>query len=227
MRLPLGRCELEDRAVVLSVASDGRIKLVAADEPFERIGAGRLEETIAHERAGQSRCDHRFRYQIGGRVDDIGCGDIPVRRHSARCLEHEGSWQHRQATQNYALGFRKQLVAPIERGPQRLLAWQCWAPPICEQPKKIVEPRREVLHTERGCASRCELDREGYSVEASTDLGYRGGSATVCRELRLGRPRPCNEELYCPASESLARDFGHLVRHMKAWPPSDQLPLHP
>src|SRR5258708_11561904 len=224
MRLPLGRCELEDRAVVLSVASDGRIKLVAADEPFERIGAGRLEETIAHERAGQSRCDHRFRYQIGGRVDDIGCGDIPVRRHSARCLEHEGSWQHGQATQTYALGLRKQLVAPIEGGPQRLLAWQCCAPPICEQPKKIVEPRREVLHTERGCASRCELDREGYSVEASTDLGYPGGSATVCRRLRPGRARPCTEQLYCSVSQHLVRVFGPLGRHMETWHPINPPP---
>src|SRR5258708_13511666 len=87
------------------------------------------------------------------------------------------------------------------------------------------EPRREFLHTERGWASRCELDREGYSVEASTDLGYRGGSATVCRELRLGRARPCNEQLYCSMSQHLVWVFGPLGRHMEAWHPIDLLPL--
>ena len=55
-----------------------------------------------------------------------------------RAFQWELSGKHTESAQRRALFFREQLIAPIERGAERLMAGQCGAPARRQQSEAII-----------------------------------------------------------------------------------------
>ena len=69
-----------------------------------------------------------------------------------------------------ALLAREQVVAPVDRGPQRLLAGQRGAAAGAEHVEAVAQARRDLLERQRGRARRGELDRQRHAVQTPADL---------------------------------------------------------
>jgi hypothetical protein len=78
-------------------------------------------------------------------------------------------------------------VAPVDGGPQRLLAGGHVAGPAGQELKTLAEPGQERLGRKHPEAGGRQLDGEGQPAEAHTHLGHRCG--VVHRQLEVGSCR--------------------------------------
>ena len=150
---------LEQREVVVGVTAGERIGLAGLVQPFARVLADRLEHPVALVReAEQALLDERLQ-----RVE-VGAADLLGR------LERAAAGEDGEARGRALLLLGEQVVAPVDRRPQRLLARVGVAAALEE-----VEPLREALEDlprrERLRARGGELDRERQVVEARAELG--------------------------------------------------------
>jgi hypothetical protein len=79
-------------------------------------------------------------------------------------------------------------MAPADRRPQRLVAWQGVAPAAGQQPEAVLEPGQQLPGGEGAQPARGQLDGERDAVQASAQLQDVRPVAVVQRELRV-RPR--------------------------------------
>ena len=88
---------------------------------------------------------------IPGRARIGGDGD--------RGVQWELAGKYAEPAQHCALFFREQLIAPVERGAERLMARQSGAPASRQKPEAVIQVRRQVPHTKDADACRCQLER--------------------------------------------------------------------
>src|SRR5262249_61710462 len=113
----------------------------------------------------------------------------------------EPSCENTQATEDHAQGFRKQLMAPVLCGTQRLMPRQGRPAAAREQPQTIIETLRNSTHAEGVDATRRHLDGERNPVEFAADVGNdRRVRITQIKTIETGR-RALDEKLYCWKSE--------------------------
>ena len=86
----------------------------------------------------------------------------------------------------------EQLVAPLDRRPQRLLALGQVAPAGGEERQPVLQPAEQLVRLEHLHPGGRQLDRERQAVEAAADLGQ---PAVVAAEARQHGLRPLPEEL--------------------------------
>ena len=72
---------------------------------------------------------------------------------------------------------------------------------LCEQAEAIVEPRRELLQSERRSTRRRQFEGERNAVEASTNCCDERGSFLMQREVRVCGPDPRGEQGYRAISQ--------------------------
>jgi len=198
--------------MVFGVASRDLLEFAALHEFLERVGPRRLEQPIPPRCATEIRREERLRDQVRA-VDDFRAGDLANRRYRTRRLQCEAAGKDCQAPQDHTLGLRQQLIAPVERRPQRLVPRQRRAAAARQQVETIIEAGREVFDPERG-RTRCrQLDRQRDPVEAPADCGDRRHGALVRREMRLRRARPRNEQPHGAVSQRVRRVLAALRRH--------------
>ena len=92
------------------------------------------------------------------------------------------------------LPLAQQVVAPGDRGPQRVLALVGVLRAAGQQRQPLVEPAQQRLGRERPHPRRRELDRERQAVEPGADL--RDGLGVLLGDPEVGRRRlgPLGEE---------------------------------
>ncbi len=156
------------------MASRCRVELAGLNELFERISPGGFEQPIAYRRAARIRGHQRFRHQVRNPIDDVRRRNLGIRYYGTRGLKCEAAGEDCQATQQHALGFGQQLVAPVKCRPQCLMPRQRRAVTAGEQLELVVEPGRNALYPKRRGARRRELDGQRDAVEATTDSGDSG-----------------------------------------------------
>ena len=79
--------------------------------------------------------------------------------------------EHRQAAQDGPLGLREEVVAPVNRGPQGLLAGKRRPGAASQQRKPVTQAFGELLNGERPGAGGGQLERQGDAVQAPADPG--------------------------------------------------------
>ncbi len=144
-------------SIALRMASPDPFDLAAFGEFFERVGPRRLEQPKPRN------------------------GTADIRRNEDRTRRGQGkaAGKDRQAAQHDALGLREQLVAPVERRPQRLVPRQRSAEAAREQVKPIIEPGRNLWYPEHTTARCRQFDGERYAVEATANSRYDSRNATI------------------------------------------------
>ena len=111
-----------------------------------------------------------------------------------RGVQRSASHEDRQATQHRSLVLREQVVAPVDRLPQRLVARDGDAAGAGQEAKPIVEAGGDLLAWEGTHPGSGELQRPGHAVETTTDLPDRRGVARGDPEIGGRRHRALDEE---------------------------------
>ncbi len=115
---------------------------------------------------------------------------------------------------NHALGRRQQLVAPVERGAQGLMAWHRRAVAAREQPEPVIEPCRKPLNSQSCSAGRGQFDGQRNAVEPPADCGHRS-NARVGRQLRIDRARSRQEQPHGAGLQQLFPIHDLFRRHVE------------
>ena len=126
--------------------------------------------------------------------EDVHRRQSQARDHVHRRLEREASGEHRQSPEDGALALGQELVAPVERGPERLLARQRGPVAAGEQREAVVEAGRDAECAERRHPCGGELDGERDAVQAPADGRDGRRHAVIWQEPRLRGVRPCHEQ---------------------------------
>src|SRR5690348_6247632 len=100
---------------------------------------------------------------------------LAVEAHRLGVSEGEASREHAQPPQQDSLVSSQQLVTPVDRGLQRLVARQCGATSTDEQAEPVAQSLEDLLDAQDAGADRGELERERQAVEAPTEVGNGGG----------------------------------------------------
>ena len=103
--------------------------------------------------------------------------------------------EDRQALEHPLLGGLEERVAPVDRGPQRLLALGDVARRAAEELEAAAQAIAQRLRREEAETSRGELDGEREPVEPAADLDDRRRVVVGDREVGPDRARPVDEQL--------------------------------
>ena len=88
-------------------------------------------------------------------VGDVVGGEVVVGAHRLGGRQVAAAGEHRQPLEDALLVVEEQLVAPVDDGPQRLLAGQGGARPAGQQAEPVVEPGGDLLRSGTlGCGRR-------------------------------------------------------------------------
>ena len=96
--------------------------------------------------------------------------------------------EHREASEELAVGLLEHVVAPRDRAAQGLLPSRKVARARRQQPEPIAQPAEHRLGSQDPDPRRGELDRQRQAVEADADLGDR--RRVLVRDLEPGPHRP-------------------------------------
>ncbi len=129
----------------------------------------------------EERCVREALDEIDGPRLVSGQADL---RH---CRERRAAAEHGKAGEHSSLVIREQVVAPVERLVQRLLARREVVRAAGEKPQPLRQPVEHGLRTERADARRRELDGEREAVDAPADLA--DGAAIIRRDPEVGLER--------------------------------------
>ena len=110
-------------------------------------------------------------------------------------LEPRAAREHGEAGEEVLLLGLEQLVAPVDRGPQRLLACRSVGGAADEEGEPLVEALEDGLRRQQPDAGGCQLDRERQAVESGADRGDDLRRLGVDREARLDGAGPGLEQL--------------------------------
>jgi hypothetical protein len=113
---------LEQVPIVLGVAPRHLVELAALGELLERVGARRLEQPVSRDRAPALDDHERLPGQVGHGVHDSRAREVGVRRDGTGRIQQEATREDGEPMEDGTLGRRQQLVAPVERGPERLVS---------------------------------------------------------------------------------------------------------
>ena len=113
--------------------------------------------------------------------------------------------EDREATEEPLLGWREQLVAPIDRRPERLLPCRPIARAAVERQALASHPRQERLGRNHLDPRRGQFDGQRQPVERQTDIGDRARVLVGQREPGARRPGPLDEQPH-------GRHVGHRRR---------------
>ena len=172
---------------------------LSADE-----GAGGVEQAIAQPPLRGRGRDQRFRQQVRDRLDRFGLADALAGCDGKRGLQRERADEHRQSAQRRAFGGRQQVVAPGERGTQRLVPRDRGAPPPPQQREAAVEQRGGAGNAIGIDAPGGELDRERDAVQPPADLGDERRVLLAEFEFAQALGNAFHEELAC----RIGKDIG-------------------
>jgi hypothetical protein len=217
---------LQQLAIVLGATAGNAALLAALRQLPERIGARRLEESVAVSGIPDIDRHQRLSDEIGDVINRAGRVDRVVRHDDARAVEREAAGKDRETTEHRALGLREKTIAPIEGLHQRLMPPMSVPPPAGQQSEAVVEPSRNPLETDGRDLRGGKLDRQRKTVEPTTDLDDRRGAAIIEGECRIGGLSPPDEELHGAVLERPGSALAIALWHAQRGKLKAVLPIH-
>ena len=155
---------------------------------------------------------HRLVDQADQRVDDLVGGQRGVRADLLRRRQVERTREDRQPPPQGLLGRRAQRVAPLDRGPQRLVPGGAAAAGDRQHAESGVEQVGQLGQRQRAQPDRGQLDGERHPVESSAQPDHVRAVGGGDREARRRRGRALREQLDRVASRSAAAPPGRRAR---------------
>ena len=141
--------------------------------------------------------------------------DRPAGADRLRRLAGTTAGEHGQPGQEPLLGFVEQVVGPVDRGPQRLLAFHRPAPPPASRSNRRSNADGQLRRAHRRHPRRGQLDRQGHPVETTTHLPHRRPVRRTEHEIGVGRAGTLHEQLH-----RFRRADRRQIRIRRSAPPS-------
>ncbi len=114
------------------------VDLAGVDETVPAEMADGVEQAVAHLAARLVVGLHeRFGDQRHEQVEDLDFGDVAAGDHRLGGVEVERASEHREAPQRHLLASQEEIVAPLHRGLQCLLAGQGRAAASGQEPESV------------------------------------------------------------------------------------------
>ena len=98
--------------------------------------------------------------------DDDDVPDGPADDAFHRC-QLEATTEHGELFEDDAFGAVEEVVAPVERSAHRVMPVLCPAAGGGEEVEVVIEPSRQLAHSERADACRGEFDGQRDAVETT------------------------------------------------------------
>jgi hypothetical protein len=111
-------------------------------------------------------------------------------------VQREAAREDTQSLQEALLGLVEQVVGPVDRRAQRLVAFDRPTTTAAEHPEAVIQTRRELARGQGHDSRRRELDRKGDSVEASAHLRDRVRVRMVESEVLTRRAGALDEQTH-------------------------------
>src|ERR1700722_2336560 len=147
------------------------VKLAGGFELLPQVGLSRFEQAVAAHCAAVGCKHERFVDQRSERFEDMALTRVLATRGSNRAIYGKCVSENREAPGKNALVLAEQLIAPVERRAQRLLARQQVPSASRQQRKPLIESIAELLRAQKRRSCRREFDRERNTVEAAANFG--------------------------------------------------------
>ena len=127
------------------VGALGRRGLAVLEQPLPAVLAERLEHDEARLAVlGRPLHEQAVVHERGDAVQDVDAQVLAGIADGLRGLERAASGEHRQAAKELLLGRRQQVVAPLDRLAQRLLAFRQVARPAGQQLERPFDARQQL-----------------------------------------------------------------------------------
>ena len=183
-----GAGELEVEGVVARLQ---RRRLARLGEALARVLAHRLEQAVAVAAARPPRpppATCRRAAPAGRRPRAASTPSPAATASAASSAKLPAKTARRRNSARSAVG--QQVVAPAQRGPERLLAVERRPAAGGQHGEAVAEPLGDLRGRERPHARRGELERERHPVQPEADLGHRARrSPRSARSRARRRPR--------------------------------------
>ena len=127
--------------------------------------------------------------------EDLGARQVFVGADRLDGVEVEAPNEHRQPSEQAALVLEEQLIAPVDDGPQGLLAGQGRASTPGAYPEGVVEAFREGKQRQCTEAGGGELDGEGKAVQPAAEIFDGLACGPIGHKPGLHCTGPLHEEL--------------------------------
>ena len=182
-----------------------------------------LQESETLLTALQLNLHQRLGDELRQQVEDLELVDSRASAHCLGCLQRPASCEHGQPTEHDSLGLGEQIVAPVEQGPQGLMARHCRPTPCGEQAEAIVQVVGNLLGRQRRDPRRRQLDRQRNPVQPPTDLDHQHCVLRAQREARPNCVGAFDEQADRLASCQYAEWLGVVVGQGERGDPPDNL----
>ena len=176
------------------MAAQRRFALRRLDEPLPGVLAHGFEQPEPGLRRSRVGEHERLLDEPPEHVEDVHLVDRVAGADVFGRLEARPAGEGGQPPEDDPLRLGQQVVAPVDRGAQRLVTSGRGPAAARQEPEPVVEAGRDLLDRERPHPRRGELDRERDAVEAATELGHRPGVLVGHAERGHDRPRPLDEQ---------------------------------
>ena len=149
-------------------------------------------------------------------VEDIAHRETRAGEHGFCGLQGASPHEDRQAGERLLLVGFQQVVRPVDRGPQRLVAFD--APTAGQQPEPLAQAMVELVDREHPHAGCRQLDGEWDAVQPVAHPGHRVPIVVSERQRRVGVGGTAGEEL--ERRRLVERRHGHelLARDPQTFP---------
>ena len=182
-----------DYEVVLGVASSDDVTDAGVVEPFERVLPDRLEEAVAALVTALLGDNERLVNQLTHK-SSTSTPDAIASHDGFGGVEGEAAREHAEAVEDTPLQRCQEVVRPVDRLSQRLMALDRGAAPAREQAKPFVEPRRNLSRRHHPRPGSRQLERQRDPVEPCADLRHRRVMTNVELESPTGLSRAVHEQ---------------------------------
>ena len=170
--------------------------------------AHRLVQPVAGQAPGLLLGHQRLADQRGQHVQGPGGRRVTGRAHRFHVVQGEPAGEHAAPAQDRALGGGEQVVAPLDRGPERLVARQGGAAAAGEQAEPVVQAVEDLFRREDPGPDRGELDGQRQAVEPADQAGHCRLVSGGQLERARGRGRPLGEQRDRLVLAELGQGFG-------------------
>ena len=140
--------------------------LAGVRQLFLGIGSGGFQQAPAAARCVALQPKQGLGHQAGDAVSGGPCRAANDRR---RRVQREAPGEHRQPPQHDPFGVWQQVMAPVQRRAQRLVARQRRPATASQQGKAIVKTCQDMFDPQRNRPCGSKFDRQRHAVEPSAN----------------------------------------------------------
>lgn len=158
----VGLPPLSERIEPRGVPTSKNVHLAGSFEPPQGVLAHRLQQTVASPPVLLVDLDPGRVHQTGEQAEHFPWSNSAVGTDDLSGLQTPAADEHRQPAEDDLVSWLQQPVAPVDRGPYRLLATRRRSAAADQQRDRVVQPLEDLLEAQHPHPRRGQFERQGH-----------------------------------------------------------------